>query len=125
MPEGGPIAAQDGVLAFVLPHLVVDVRDVPGHLYSITATILGWRQLFIEPAYARIVLDSLDGHRRHGRSSLYAYVLMPSHLHAVIKPEETQTISSVLQSFGSFTAHAILTRLRDDERHDLLAFFAQ
>jgi len=97
----------------------------PGHLYFITGTILGWRQIFIEPAYARIGLDSLDWHRRHGRWSLYAYVLMPSHLHAIIKPEGTQTISGVSQTFGSFTAHAILTCLRNDERHDLLSLFAQ
>jgi hypothetical protein len=31
----------------------------------------------------------------------------------------------VLQSFGSFTAHAILARLRSEDRCDLLAFFAQ
>ena len=97
----------------------------PTHLYFITATVLGWRQIFTQPANARIVLDSLDWHRRQGRWTLYAYVLMPNHLHAIVKPEEPRTISSVLQSFGSYTAHAILTRLKDGERHDLLAFFAQ
>jgi REP element-mobilizing transposase RayT len=50
---------------------------------------------------------------------------MPSHLHAIVKPEGTQTISSVLQSLGSFTAHAILALLRTQGRHDLLTFFAQ
>jgi REP element-mobilizing transposase RayT len=97
----------------------------PSHLYFLTATILGWRQLFIEPAYAHIVLDSLDWHRRNDRWSLYAYVLMPNHLHAIVKPASTQTISSVLQSFGSFTAHAILARLKDEQDQDLLDFFAQ
>ena len=97
----------------------------PTHLYFITATVLGWKQLFIEPAYARIVLDSLDWHRRHGRWTLNAYALMPNHLHAIIKPLADQTISSVLQSFGSFTAHAILARLKSEGRYDLLTFFAQ
>jgi REP element-mobilizing transposase RayT len=96
----------------------------PTHLYFVTATVLGWRQIFLESAYARIVLDSLAWHRRHDRWSLFAYVLMPNHLHAVIKPRETQTISSVLQSFGSFTAHAILARLENEDRHELLRFFA-
>ena len=96
----------------------------PTHLYFITATILGWKQLFSDPEYARIVLDSLDWHRREGRWSLYVYVVMPTHLHAIIKPLADLSISDVLQSFGSFTAHAILRRLRDEQRHDLLAFFA-
>jgi REP element-mobilizing transposase RayT len=97
----------------------------PTHLYFLTATILGWRQVFVKPAYARIVLDSLDWHRRQGRWSLYAYVLMPNHLHALVKPEETRTVSDVLQSFGSFTAHAILVRLKSESHDNLLAFFAQ
>jgi putative transposase len=97
----------------------------PTHLYFVTATLLGWRQIFCDPACAQIVLDSLDWHRRHGRWSLYAYVLMPNHVHAIVKPAEAQTISSVLQSFGSFTAHAILGRLEGDGHDELLAFFAK
>ncbi len=97
----------------------------PTHLYFLTATILGWRQILMEPTYAHIVMDSLDWHRRHGRWSLYAYVLMPNHLHAIVKPASTQTISGVLQSFGSFTAHVILDHLESEGRHELLTFFAQ
>ena len=48
-----------------------------------------------------------------------------SHVHAIVKAEETRTISDVLQSFGSFAAHAILERLRSEKRYDLLACFAQ
>jgi putative transposase len=97
----------------------------PSHLYFITGTTLGWRRIFDEPAYAHIILDSFDWHRRQSRWSLYAFVLMPNHFHAIVKPEETRTISEVLQSFGSFTAHAILDRLRSERRYDLLACFAQ
>jgi putative transposase len=97
----------------------------PTHLYFVTATVLGWKQLFVDPAYAEIVLQSLDWHRRHGRWSLFAFVVMPNHAHFVVRPLGEQTISTVLQSFGSYTAHAILDRLRRDGRTDLLAFFAQ
>ncbi|MFC2031241.1 transposase [Chloroflexota bacterium] len=97
----------------------------PSHLFFETATILGWRQLFSNEEYARIVLDALVWHRSNRRWELFAYVLMPNHLHAVIKPLEPQTISTVLQSFGSFTAHAILEQLRSDRQEDLLAFFSQ
>ena len=97
----------------------------PTHLYFVTATVLGWRQLFVTPDYARIVLDSLDWHRKNGRWNLYAYVLMPNHLHAIIKPLGDHGISGVLQSFGSFTAHAILDTLKREAHEDRLAFFAQ
>lgn len=68
----------------------------PEHLYFVTATILGWKQLFNHPPYAHIVLDSLDWHRRNGRWALFAYVLMPNHLHAILKPAADKTISQVL-----------------------------
>jgi REP element-mobilizing transposase RayT len=99
-------------------------RHDPSHLYFLTATVLGWRHIFVEEAYAHIVLGSLDWHRRQGRWKLYAYVLMPNHLHAIVKPEGKWTVSGVLQSFGSFTAHAILALLQDDGDEDLLAFLA-
>ena len=97
----------------------------PEHLYFVTATILGWKHLFHQSPYACIVLDSFDWHRRNGRWSLYAYVLMPNHLHAILRPAADKTISQVLQSFGSFTAHAILQQLQEDQCQTLLAFFAQ
>ena len=97
----------------------------PTHLYFVTSTVLGWKHLFIEPAYAEIVLQSLDWHRCHGRWSLFAFVVMPNHAHFIVRPLDGQTISTVLQSFGSYTAHAILDQLRQDGRADLLAFFAQ
>jgi REP element-mobilizing transposase RayT len=97
----------------------------PTHLYFVTATIMGWRHLFIEPVYAHIVLDSLDWHQRNGRWSLFAFVVMPNHTHVVIRPLGDQTISMVLQSFGSYTAHTILDLLQEDRKTDLLRFFAQ
>ncbi len=97
----------------------------PSHLYFVTATVLGWRQIFLEPSCAKIVLDSLGWHRNEGRWLLFAYVLMPSHLHVILKPEGNRTISHVLQSFGSFTAHAILAHLVTNGHTDLVTFFAQ
>jgi len=102
--------------------MTFDSRHDPTHLYFVTATICGWKHLFAEPVYADIVLDSLDWLRREGRMVIFAFVLMPSHLHTILKPER-RAISSILSNFGSYTAHALLKQLRHDERTDLLQFF--
>jgi len=99
--------------------------DDPTHLYFATATVLGWKRLFAQPTYAEIVLGSLEYHRRHARWLLFAFVIMPNHAHFVIQPCADYTISEVVQSFGSFTAHAILHRLREEGRAELLEFFAE
>jgi REP element-mobilizing transposase RayT len=97
-------------------------RNDPSHLYFVTATLVGWKQLFRETGYATIPLDCLDWLQRKKRILLFAFVLMPSHLHAIIKPEN-EAIGTALHSFGSFTAHRILHRLQAQEKTVLLGGF--
>jgi len=54
--------------------------------------------------------------------SHYAFVLMPTHLHTIVLPLD-RPIGELLQNFGSFTAHKILHKLREDNRKDWLEFF--
>ncbi|MCP4428957.1 MAG: hypothetical protein GY803_31110 [Chloroflexi bacterium] len=78
--------------------------------------------MFTAPPYADIVLNSLAWLREKERMYLYAYVLMPSHLHIIAQPR-ARSIGELLQNFGSFTAHAILKQLRAEKRTQLLEFF--
>jgi len=70
----------------------------------------------------QIVLDFLVWLQSKKRMLLFAFVIMPSHLHLVLKPEG-KTIGEVVRDFGSYTAHIILHELREDKRDDLLKFF--
>ena len=90
----------------------------PTHLYFVTASICGWKHLFVEPTYSQIILDSLVWLQKEKRILLFAFVIMPSHLHLILKPEQKE-IAGILKDFGSFTAHAILRQLREH----LLQFF--
>jgi REP element-mobilizing transposase RayT len=97
------------------------IHDI-NHLYFVTASISGWKHLLAESKYMQIVLDSLVWLQIKKRMLLFAFVIMPSHLHLILKPEG-KTIGEVVQDFGSYTAHIILHELRKDERDDLLKFF--
>jgi putative transposase len=94
------------------------------HLYYVTCTIAGWKPLFTNPVYVDIVLQSLDWLRRYGHIQLFAFVVMPTHLHAIIKPL-TSTANQLVQRFASYTAHEILRQLRQDSKTELLTFFQQ
>lgn len=96
----------------------------PAHLYFITATIMDWKNLFITPAYINIPLNSLAWMQQQKRILLFAFIIMPTHLHTILKPE-SDTIGEIVQQFGSFTAHAILKQLRIDNQKDLLDLFQQ
>jgi len=59
---------------------------------------------FRAPKIAALVVQSLlhgDGHAY----SLGGYVVMPNHVHAIVQP--AHCLSSVLQRWKSFTAHAV------------------
>lgn len=96
----------------------------PRHLYFITASIVDWKQLFITSEYASIPLNSFTWMQEQKRILLFAFVIMPTHLHAVIKPENAP-IEDILQQFGSFTAHEILKRLQENHQKELLDVFHQ
>jgi putative transposase len=70
----------------------------------------------------KIVLNSLAWMQQQKRILLFAFVIMPSHLHAIFKPE-SKTIGEIVQQFGSFTAHEILNQLRENHQQDLLELF--
>ena len=96
----------------------------PSHLYFVTASVIEWKHLFITDEYAKIPLNSLTWMQQQKQILLFAFVIMPSHLHAIIKPE-SDSIGEILQKFGSFTAHEILKKLRAQNQKDLLELFRQ
>ncbi len=91
------------------------------HLYFITASVVDWKHLFIFPTYSQIILKSLSWLRLQGHMKLFAFVLMPTHVHWIAKPLDVN-ISELLQKFGSFTAHKILKTLKEENQLDLLTF---
>jgi putative transposase len=112
-------AKSDKISAMTFPSL-----HIPEHLYFITASIIGWKPLFYKTVYAGIVMDSLKWLRENKRILLFAYVLMPSHLHMLIRPLDCD-IGQLLQVFGSFTAHKILKQLRSENRTEWIHYFKQ
>ncbi len=96
----------------------------PSHLYFVTASVVEWKHLFITPEYINIPLNSLSWLQQQNRILLFAFVIMPSHLHVILKPEDS-TIGEIVQQFGSFTAHKILEKLQRQNQTDLLNLFRE
>ena len=97
----------------------LDSLDVAGHLYFITASVIDWIPLFQDEEYAWILLNSFSYFRTRKKLLLFAFAIMPSHFHAILKPTD-YSIGKFLQSYGSFTAHAIIRNLIKEQRNDVL-----
>ncbi len=86
--------------------------------YFITCTIVDWLPVLAQPPYRQIVLDSLAYLRIYKQTQVNAFVIMSTHLHAVLWPEEGINLSDVLRDFKRFTSRSIsqtASRLGDDE----------
>lgn len=84
----------------------------PGLVYTITNCIEGRYRLLVpdpedplrNPEPAEIVIDSLKWCHDNGFWNCFGYVVMPDHIHLIVKLGETRGLSEVMQSFGNFTA---------------------
>ncbi|HEX6777308.1 MAG TPA: transposase, partial [Ktedonobacterales bacterium] len=66
-----------------------------------------------KPAVAEIVAGALrhfDGQRYH----LYAWCLMPNHVHVVMQPLAPHTLAAILQSWKSFTSKQVQPLLKSE-----------
>jgi putative transposase len=94
------------------------------HLYFVTASIVKWTHIFKDREYVNIVLNSLEWLQSQKRILLFAFVIMPSHIHLIFKPIQN-SIGEILQDFGSFTAHEILKQARKDNKQEWLKTFEE
>ena len=93
------------------------------YAYFVTWTIVAWLPLFAETAYRKIVLDSLAYLRINKHVQLNAFVVMSSHIHAVLWPEDGINLSDITRDFKRFTSKEISRTAECEGRRELLSFF--
>jgi putative transposase len=72
-----------------------------------TATILNWKLLLKYDTYKLIVVNSLSFLAQEKRVKIYAYVIMPNHIHLIWQVNDNYKIEKVQQSFLKYTAQQI------------------
>ena len=75
--------------------------------YFVTWTIVDWLPLFAEPAYRQMILNALDYLREKKHTQLNAFVVMPTHIHAVLWPDDGINLSNVTRDIKRFTSREI------------------
>jgi REP element-mobilizing transposase RayT len=98
---------------------------IQGHLYFVTGSIVNWAPLFKSPDYASIPMKALDWHRKTQRLHLFAFCVMPNHIHWISCPIPPHSIQSNLQSFASYTAHQLLKLARMNKDLQWLDVFSE
>lgn len=98
-------------------------------LYFLTFSVVGWVDVFIRKAYKDILIESLKFCQQNKGLQLYAFCIMPNHVHLIAAAEEGKNLSAIirdLKKFSSFTIiKAIEENLQESRRDWMLWIFKQ
>jgi REP element-mobilizing transposase RayT len=93
------------------------------YAYFVTWTVIDWLPLFAEPRYRQIVLDSLGYLRTNKHTQLNAFVVMSSHVHAVLWPDDGINLSDITRDFKRFTSRKISREAEQQDAIQLISSF--
>ncbi len=81
--------------------------------YYLTFTVVGWIDIFTRSKYCDIVLKSLEYCRKEKGLEIFAFVIMPSHIHLIARHNE-EKLNEIIRDFKSFTAKAIIRTIQEE-----------
>ena len=81
-----------------------------GSLYFVTFTVVDWLPVFVSESSCRIITDSLNFCHEHKGLRVNAYVIMPTHFHAILFREtfDPDALKASLTDFRKFTARSLI-----------------
>ena len=94
----------------------------PDYLYFVTTNAVQHTHLFKRDVIKRILIDSFYYLRTDGRMKLFAFVIMPNHIHLIAKFSEENSLANVMRDFKKFTARQIFGQNLAEENTKTLAF---
>ena len=86
--------------------------------YFVTSSIVEGLPLFMDPKISEIILNALRYAQEINEVTLYAYIIMPNHIHLVV---EGQQLSAKLRALKSYTARTIVNYLKANNKSRTLA----
>jgi REP element-mobilizing transposase RayT len=82
-------------------------------LFFCSFAIVGWMDVFVRVQYQDVLINATQFCQNEKGLNLYAYCIMPSHVHWVASAKDGK-LSSILQAFKSFTAKELLRAIKEN-----------
>lgn len=97
----------------------------PANLCFITTTAEKRVHLFRRDVIKRVIVDSLDYMRVNQWIRLHAFVVMPNHVHFIVRFLEDHSLSDVMRDFKKHTAKQIVRQYQAENNQQALRFLEQ
>ncbi len=82
--------------------------------YFITTTVVDWIDVFIRKNHKLTIVESLEYCRKNKGLEIFAWCLMPSHIHLIVRAEEGHQLSDIIRDFKAHTAKAIIKQIKEE-----------
>lgn len=86
----------------------------PGGAFFVTLSIVGWIDVFTRREYADEIIKNLNFCIQNKGLKVYAFCIMPSHIHMVASAGDDGLLSNILRDFKSYTAKQIIDQIRNN-----------
>jgi putative transposase len=96
-----------------------------GKLFFVTATTNGWKYLLKNHAYKDVIINSMQWLSDAGSWEVFAFVIMPNHMHSIIRTKALNGKETAQGSFLKYTAHEFKKRLKMEGRASLTPYRVQ
>lgn len=91
------------------------------YLYFVTTTAVSHHHIFVSDNIKHILLESFSFMRENNWIKLYAFVIMPNHLHIILRVLHGRKLFDVMRDFKKFTSKRIVQRLETENNLTVLS----
>lgn len=85
-----------------------------GEIYFWTATINKWQHLLQNDEFKNVIIGSLEYLSKTGKIDVFAFVVMPNHVHVIWRVNEDNGKETSQASFLKYTAHEFKKMLKNE-----------
>ena len=93
-----------------------------GEIYFWTATINKWQHLLWNDSYKNIIINSLEYLSNAGKIDVFAFVIMPNHIHLIWRIKELNGKETTQGAFLKYTAHEFKKKLKKEKDTNLATY---
>jgi len=82
-------------------------------IYYMTITVIEWIDVFTRKELAAVIVESLIYCQQKKGLLLYAWCLMPSHLHLIASAAEGMLLTDIMRDFKKFTSKEVVATIKE------------
>jgi putative transposase len=112
------------VIPFIFDGMSEYLKIETGKSYFITFTVVDWLDVFLREEYANILIESIKYCQKEKGLEVYAYCIMPNHVHMIASAGEGN-LSDVLRDMKGHTSKRIVKAIAENRRESKRELFLE